>query len=131
MKKPHDYAVTLLHLADRDARAFLALKNDVNWNVDPQTICFHAQQGVEKAIKAVLVSRNLEVGRTHDLNKLFYQIEKLSLDFPISLEKLSKLNPYAVTVRYDDLEVDTITIDEAEIVLNTVIEWATSVIGKM
>lgn len=129
MKNPHDYALMLLHLADRDVRAFLALKNDVHWNVDPQTICFHAQQGVEKALKAVLASRNLEIGRTHDLNKLFYQVEKLSLVFPISLEELSKLNPYAVTIRYDDLEVDTITINEAETILTTVLEWATAVIS--
>ncbi len=128
MKNPRDYALTLLHLADRDMRAFLALKNDVHWNVDPHTICFHAQQGVEKALKAVLVSRNLEIGRTHDLNKLFYQIEKLSLSFPVSLEDLSKLNPYAVTVRYDDQEVDTITINEAETILTTILKWATATI---
>lgn len=128
MKDPHDYALMLLHLADRDKRAFLALKNDVTWDVDSHTICFHAQQGVEKALKAVLVERNLEFGRTHDLNKLFYLIEKLSLAFPISLEELSKLNPYAVTVRYDDLGVDTITVSEAEIILTRVLEWATDVI---
>jgi HEPN domain-containing protein len=63
MKNPHDYALTLLNLADRDMRAFLALKNDAHWNVDPHTICFHAQQGVEKALKAVLVSRNLALLR--------------------------------------------------------------------
>lgn len=128
MKNPHDYALTLLHLADRDFRAFLALKNDVHWNVDPHTVCFHAQQGVEKALKAVLVSRSLDIGRTHDLNKLFYQIEKLSLNFPITLEELSKLNPYAVTVRYDDLEVNTITINEAEKILIKVLEWAAAAI---
>lgn len=99
-------------------------------NVDPHTICFHAQQGVEKALKAVLVSRNLEVGRTHDLNKLFYQIEKLSLDFPISLEELSKLNPYAVTVRYDDQEIDTITLSEAEMILTRVLEWTKAIISS-
>lgn len=97
---------------------------------DPHTICFHAQQGVEKALKAVLISRDSEVGRTHDLNKLFYQIEKLSIAFPISLEELSKLNPYAVTVRYDDLEVDTITVDEAEYILTTVLDWAKAIIDK-
>ncbi len=128
MKNPRDHALTLLHLADRDRRAFLALKNDVHWNVDPHTICFHAQQGVEKAIKAVLISRNLEFGRTHDLNKLFYQIEKLSLNFPVKLAELSKLNPYAVTVRYDDQDVDTITLHEAEKILTTILEWAEATI---
>lgn len=128
MKNQRDYALTLLHLSDRDMRAFLALKNDIHWNVDPHTICFHAQQGVEKALKAVLVSRNLEFGRTHDLNKLFYQIEKLALALPVSLEELSKLNPYAVTARYDDQEVDTITINEAEKILTTILEWAAAVI---
>ena len=65
MKNSHDYALTLLNLADRDFRAFLALKNDVHWNVDPLTVCFHAQQGVEKALKAVLVSRNLDIAQSN------------------------------------------------------------------
>jgi HEPN domain-containing protein len=128
MKNPHDYALMLLQLADRDSRAFLALKNDVEWNVDPHTICFHAQQSVEKALKAVLASKNMEVGRTHDLNKLFYEIEKLSIKIPVCLEELSKLNPYAVTVRYDDLEVDTITVKEAENILTIIFKWAEDVI---
>ena len=86
------------------------------------------QQGVEKALKAVLASRNLEIGRTHDLNKLFYQIKELSLACPVNLEELSKLNPYAVTVRYDDQEVDTVTINEAEIILTAILQWAATTI---
>lgn len=34
-------------------------------------VCFHAQQAVEKALKAVLASAGVPISRTHDLSALF------------------------------------------------------------
>lgn len=127
MKQPLDYAKSLLALADRDIKAFHALKDDEKWNVEQATICFHAQQAVEKALKAVLVSRDLEIGRTHDLNKLAFAIEKIPLSLPVHIEELSKLNPYAVSIRYDEQEIDTISLSKAEKIMKKVRDWA----GKM
>lgn len=124
MKTPYDYAKSLLQLADRDIKAFHALLDDEKWGVDKSTICFHAQQAVEKALKAVIASRNIEIGRTHDLNKLGYEIEKIPLILPLKIESLSKLNPYAVMVRYDEQEINTISLTEAEEVMNIVRSWA-------
>jgi len=124
MKSPIDYAKSLLLLADRDIKAFHALMEDDKWDVDPSTICFHAQQAVEKALKAVLASRDIEIGRTHDLNKLAYAITKIPLHLPVNLDELTKLNPYAVTVRYDDLDIETISTAEAMMIMIKVRDWA-------
>ena len=34
-------------------------------------VCFHAQQCVEKYLKAILVDHSLPVPKTHDIGKLF------------------------------------------------------------
>ena len=44
-------------------------------DVAPRTACFLAQQSAEKALKAILVLKGLNVIRTHDLDAL---LEKLS-----------------------------------------------------
>jgi len=65
------------------------------------TACFHAQQAVEKYLKAILALDGQMIPRTHDLEEL--QLLCISLianpDFrDLSLEELSD---YAVSVRYD------------------------------
>ena len=46
-----------------------------------------------------------EVGRTHDLNKLFYQIEKLALALPVKSRRIIQTQSItAATVRYNDQE---------------------------
>lgn len=124
MKRPIDHAKNLLFLADRDIKAFHALRDDYRWGVDAATICFHAQQAVEKSLKAVLSSKDLEIERTHDLSKLAFAIMNIPLYLPLGVEELSKLNPYAVTVRYDAEEIATITIEEAHEIMVKVRNWA-------
>ena len=41
-----------------------------NAAIPPRQACFFAQLAVEKALKAVLVARNLDVPRTHDVGLL-------------------------------------------------------------
>jgi HEPN domain-containing protein len=62
------------------------------------TVCFHAQQAVEKLLKAFLVSKNVEFGKTHNLAFLL----KLCSDQASEFSKLdvSKLTFYAIEVRY-------------------------------
>jgi HEPN domain-containing protein len=67
-------------------------------------LCFHAQQAAEKAIKALLLSLNIEVPRTHDLA---YIIDLLpaSLVIPPHLLLLPVLTKYAVQFRYPGQEI--------------------------
>ena len=39
-------------------------------HVPPRQACWHAQQSAEKALKAVLISLEIDFPRTHDLNIL-------------------------------------------------------------
>ena len=43
---------------------------------------------------------------------------------PLGPEELGRLNPYAVIFRYDEMEIETITRDEAETMVKTVRRWA-------
>lgn len=49
--------------------------------------CFHAQQSVEKSLKAVLVLRGIEQRRTHDLNLLAQLLVEQDIKPPYSPEE--------------------------------------------
>lgn len=104
MKLPLDRAKNFLIHADRDISAFDILKGDSK--AHPESICFHAQQAVEKILKAVLISRGIDPTRTHDLAALAMAIQKIPLELPLAIEIIVQLNPYAVQSRYDDLGID-------------------------
>ena len=62
---------------------------------------FHAQQAVEKSIKAVLAARDIEYGKTHQLNYLVGQLTENGLDLPSSVIEADELSPWAVEFRYE------------------------------
>jgi len=67
----------------------------------PAAACFHAQQAVEKALKAVAVACGAEtIPRTHNLLELARVIRGLGESLPYSREQLAGLAPYAVETRY-------------------------------
>ena len=65
------------------------------------TVCFHCQQSAEKYLKGLLTYLAIQAPRTHDLKALAALIPP-ELRFPIRVEDLLELNPYAVDVRYAD-----------------------------
>lgn len=68
----------------------------------PEIICFHAQQCVEKYLKAFLVHVNIKFPRTHDLNQLIQLCINQDATFNELQTMTKELNAYAVTVRYPD-----------------------------
>ena len=63
-------------------------------------ICFHAQQCVEKYLKAWLQEANLRVPRTHDLNALLDFIVPMHPEWRKWHTDFDTFEPYAVDVRY-------------------------------
>lgn len=122
--QPHiDEAWRSLRLADRDSTAFHILRSDPAAHIS--TINFHAQQAVEKSLKAVLYSRRIEFDRTHDLAKLGMLLKQHGMTLPISEHDLRSLNPFAVTFRYDDSEIELILPqDHVDSLVTIVREWA-------
>ena len=64
---------------------------------------FHAQQAVEKCIKAVLAGRGMEYARTHDVAGLIDRLRKGGVADPPDAERLPALTPYGARARYADL----------------------------
>lgn len=127
MTPQHEEGVRLLRLARRDAAAFTALLTVPD--IDFPVACFHAQQAVEKAIKAVMHRENLEFRRTHDLEELAAVLEREGISVPASMDRLRRLTPYAVEFRYDDEAVDLLSKAEAEDAVKRILAWATDVLN--
>jgi HEPN domain-containing protein len=63
-----DEAKRLLRIAGRDYQTFTILRNHPEAELAPT--CFHAQQAVEKALKAVLTIKHIDFRCTQDLEEL-------------------------------------------------------------
>ena len=87
----------LLRLADQDRLAFLTLC--ANPDIEMRVVGFHAQQAVEKFLKAVLVARGKVFAPTHDLTKLAQALDTTGAALPVATDALKRLNPYAVAFR--------------------------------
>lgn len=76
------------------------------------TVCFHAQQCVEKYIKALLCFYEIDFYRTHNITTL---LALLPVHFQpeLSAEEQERLNDYAVAVRYPD-DYEPVSLAEAE-----------------
>ena len=122
MTPAHEEAARLLRLAQRDRETFGLLKPIPQANL--AALGFHAQQSIEKALKAVCVLRDIEFRRTHDLVALAELIRGSDMDLPVSVDSLRLINPFAVEFRYDDEIVPSITRDELEAFVMKVLSWA-------
>ena len=65
-----------------------------------EQVCFHAQQAVEKALKAVLLARQVDFPLVHDLEALKDIGQKAGITIPENLLDIDTLTPYAVETRY-------------------------------
>ena len=65
------------------------------------TACFHAQQAVEKYLKALLAYAGRPIPRTHNLEDLVGPCESLYPKLDLDEVELSELTPFAVELRYD------------------------------
>jgi HEPN domain-containing protein len=64
------------------------------------SICFHAQQAVEKFLKAFLVYHDIDFPKTHDLDFLLLECKKVN-DKIFDID-LGSLTDFGVSVRYPD-----------------------------
>ncbi|MFH1259173.1 MAG: HEPN domain-containing protein [Elusimicrobiota bacterium] len=71
-------------------------------------ICFHAQQAIEKYLKAYLVFKDIEPEKTHKIEKILLACLTLDPEF-VALKNTDILTEYAVEFRYpDDFYIPTI-----------------------
>jgi HEPN domain-containing protein len=65
------------------------------------TACFHAQQAIEKYLKACLALSEMEIPRTHNLEELQRVCLQQIPQIKIAGMDLAEITPYAVELRYD------------------------------
>jgi HEPN domain-containing protein len=89
---------------------------------------FHAQQCVEKYLKALLLSCRQAFPRTHDLIALYDLCVRNSISIPVDQDKLERLAAYAVQVRYPGEEPTLDEAREAVQIAQEVRRWARAVL---
>lgn len=65
-----------------------------------EDLCFEAQQAAEKAIKAVLIKREIEFPYVHDLERLLRLLEQNGEEIPPALWSVAGLSRFALADRY-------------------------------
>ncbi len=74
---------------------------------------FHAQQAVEKYIKAFLVRYQIEFPQTHDIRRLRQLVARQNATLAERLESADVLTPYGVDMRYPE-EFEVVSQKRAE-----------------
>jgi HEPN domain-containing protein len=117
----------LLSAAARDELTCRILRRDAESPVE--ATLFHAQQTLEKGLKAVLVSRGIVFRRTHDLLELLELAKANGLVVPADYALLARLAPYAVEFRYIGVTSPTVSLEEAQVAVDAIMTWARAQIG--
>ncbi len=94
-------------------------------------LCFHAQQAVEKSLKAVLLQLGIEFPFTHNLQALLDRLPSW-LEVPPQVLEAVILNPYAVATRYPG-ELETVTESDhrdAMRLAEAVTTWAAGIVKQ-
>ncbi|MBF0310039.1 MAG: HEPN domain-containing protein [Magnetococcales bacterium] len=101
----------LLTMAAKDFRAMTILAHAEP--VPVEACGFHAQQAVEKALKAWLALLGQKPPRAHSLSILIQQLETLGVEVE-PLWDFAELSPFAVQFRYESLDGMDIGLDIAD-----------------
>ncbi len=95
----NDYLRNWIFRADED----IAVVENL-FKSDPElfasSICYHAQQAVEKFLKGYLVFKNIDFPKTHDLDFLLLECKKI--DNQVFDIDLGSLTDFGVSIRYPD-----------------------------
>ncbi len=111
--KETDLARQLLSSAEKDLKAIKAM-TDPGVFAD-EVFGFHAQQAIEKTLKAWIALLGQEYPFVHDVDALLNKLDKLGCDVS-SLRGLVELNAFAVQFRYEAFESQDEPLDRPAVI---------------
>ena len=127
MRHSREHAELLLRKARQDEIVLDKLITDPS--LPDEVIGFHAQQAIEKTLKAVLTNCGLYYGRTHNLGELLKLLGASGFPLPEEFQEMRRLTPFAVDFRYEEMPL---TLDKpfdrfwARACVSKVRSWAES-----
>jgi len=91
-----------------------------------EDLCFDAQQAAEKAIKAIMIQRNIAFPYVHDLARLLSLLEEAGENILEVVRKAEELTRYALVTRYPGIArpVSEQEYAEAVDIAERVVQWA-------
>lgn len=122
MSAAPDLPGDLLALAREDLASAEAL--DREERVSDAPVGFHAQQAVEKALKAVIASRDEGFPFTHDIGLLMQLCQDTGFELPADLSEADRLTPYAAAIRYGLGDPGAVASQDALQWATLAVEWA-------
>lgn len=129
-----DHAASLLAVAHKDLRALDGMG-------DPETFAnevfgFHAQQAVEKALKACCLAAGLPLKRTHSIQELRRDLRRLGWEIDLSEEDAELLDSIYLPSKYPlgsalpEFEIDVSLADRCVFTAGRVLVSARSAIQR-
>jgi len=97
-------------------KAHLDLSTTVRLSTEPEfrdIVVFHAQQAVEKYLKALLTRHQTEFPKTHVIRRLLLLLRPVEPALADALEDANWLSPFGVDIRYPADFPETLPGDEA------------------
>ncbi len=127
--EPGQLAALLARKATEDAVALREFEG--NPNVADSILGFHAQQAIEKWLKAVLADKNVDFEYTHDLRRLIELLEELGSTLPFVTGEIVMYTEFAVPLRYEDLlDAEPLDRGAAVALINEVEVWARGLLDQ-
>lgn len=120
----------LLKKAEEDATAVREFAG--NDEIADSIIGFHAQQAVEKWLKAVTAAKGTRHSTIHDIDRLIEIVEASGVEVPLDRDRLAVLTQYAVPLRYDELlDSESLEREVLVVLVAEVAEWVAGQIGPV
>ena len=118
-----DVSEVLSRKAQGDAKVLrLLAPND---EIGDDAVGFHAEQAIEKWLKAVIASRGEDFEFTHDLHRLAMLASHGTGELPFDVDLVLTLTQYAVPLRYEDLlDAQPLDRDATVTLVEQVGKWA-------
>jgi HEPN domain-containing protein len=98
-----------------------------------EDLCFDAHQAAEKAIKAVLISKDINFPYIHDLGELIAILQRSGTTVPNDILQAARLTRFAVATRYPGV-VESVTRSEyleAVAIARDVVSWSASILTSL
>lgn len=122
-----DLAALLVRKASGDEVALQVLAAD--GAVPDEIVGFHAQQAVEKLLKAALAALDRDFPRTHDLTTLTQLLEDAGHSLPQRLASADDLTVWAVEFRYEESLQGRFDRSAVIELVAAVREWVAAIVG--